>query len=246
MKYGRDIGVFILFLFTIFTASAQDEGKEDAVPYKELKKHIPAECRGLHRVKDVDDLLLQMYNNLDNNCLFTINASTLESIWGLPVLDFLNDKIRKDVLSRSNDLKKSYNIIFIKKRALSEFEYINIEESISYLQTPAPKRRYGGSIDEGMFPKYLPKPQIIHRNYIDNEIDIMHYPMRADDDIPFYRPQHTVYKPFSIYYWTNSSPHKKNILIIATLNTKLPTIYFFRDKKVLKTEQTPWYWRAID
>ena len=56
MKYGRHIGAFILFLFTIFTASAQDEGKEDTVPYKELKKHIPAECKGLHRVKDVDDL----------------------------------------------------------------------------------------------------------------------------------------------------------------------------------------------
>lgn len=34
MKYGRDIGVFILFLFTIFTASAQDKGKEDTVSYK--------------------------------------------------------------------------------------------------------------------------------------------------------------------------------------------------------------------
>ena len=41
MKYGRDIGVFIFFLFTIFTASVQDEGKEDAVSYKKLKKHIP-------------------------------------------------------------------------------------------------------------------------------------------------------------------------------------------------------------
>lgn len=244
MEYGRRIYVLAFLFFVIFAAAAQSE-KEEAVPYKELKKHIPAECKGLHRVKDVDDLLLQMYNNLDNNCLFTINASTLESIWGLPVLDFLNDKIRKDVLSRSNDLKKSYNIIFIKKRALSEFEYINIEESISYLQTPAPKRRYGGSIDEGMFPKYLPKPQIIHRNYIDNEIDIMHYPMRADD-IPFYRPRYTVYKPYSIYYWTNSSSHKKNILIIATYNTALPVIYFFQDKKVLKTEQNPWNWRAID
>lgn len=50
MKYGRDIGVFIFFLFTIFTASAQDEGKEDALPYKELKKHIPAEYRVLHRI----------------------------------------------------------------------------------------------------------------------------------------------------------------------------------------------------
>ena len=71
MKYSRNIGVFILFLFTIFTASAQDEGKEDAVPYKELKKHVPAECRGLHKVKDIDDLLLQMYNNLDNDCLLS-------------------------------------------------------------------------------------------------------------------------------------------------------------------------------
>ena len=87
MKYGRHIGAFILFLFTIFTALAQGEGKEDAVPYKELKKHIPAECRGLHKVKDIDDLLLQIYTNIDSHCIFDIPMETLERIWGIPLFD---------------------------------------------------------------------------------------------------------------------------------------------------------------
>ena len=95
IKYSRDIGVFILFLFTIFTASAQDEGKEDAMPYKELKKHISAECRRLHKVEDIDVLSLQMYNNLDNDCLFIIRTSVLEGVWGLPVLDFLRKNIKR-------------------------------------------------------------------------------------------------------------------------------------------------------
>ena len=86
MKYGRHIGVSILLLFTIFTASAQNEGKEDAVPYKELKKHIPAECRGLHKVKDIDDLLLQIYNNIDNQCMFNIATDKLEKILNIPII----------------------------------------------------------------------------------------------------------------------------------------------------------------
>ena len=110
MRYGRDIGVFILFLFTIFTAAAQSEG-ENAVPYQKLKKHIPAKCKGLHKVKDIDDLLLQMYNNLDNDCLFIIRTSALEDVWGLPVLDFSRKNIKKSdekkTISRSAELKKN-------------------------------------------------------------------------------------------------------------------------------------------
>ena len=43
----------------------------------------------------MDDLLLQMYNNLYNDCLFIIRTSVLEGVWGLPVLDFSQKNITK-------------------------------------------------------------------------------------------------------------------------------------------------------
>ena len=200
----------------------------------------------------IDDLLLQMYNNLDNDCLFIIRTSVLEDIWGLPVLDFSRKNIKKSdekkTISRSAELKKNYNMIFInKERTYSEdaIEYINVDESIPYLQTPASRRYYGGSIDEGMFPKYLPEPQIIYRNYNERLLHKNIYPKKPGD-VSFYRPKYTVYKPYSLYYWADNASRRNNILVIATQTTALPSVYFLRNKKVLKTEQIPWNWWAID
>ncbi|MFC0035132.1 hypothetical protein [Cardiobacterium valvarum] len=49
MEYGRRIGVLAFLFFMRFAAAAQSAG-EQAMPYKKLKKHIPAKCRGLHKV----------------------------------------------------------------------------------------------------------------------------------------------------------------------------------------------------
>lgn len=119
MKYDRHISVFILFLFTIFTASAQDEGKEDAMPYKELKKHIPAECQGLHKVKDIDDLLLQMYYNIDTYCLFNIKTDDLQQLWGLPVINLVTKGLpsgeRDKVIHKYEKIRKYHPGFFVVK-----------------------------------------------------------------------------------------------------------------------------------
>ena len=147
MKYGRDIGVFILFLCTIFTASAQDEGKEDAVPYKELKKHIPAECRGLHKVKDIDDLLLQIYDNIDDlllqiydnidsHCIFDISIEALERIWRIPLFDGSTYKSiyagEDGLLENASTLYMEKNYMYGYDKALKEKLYYSIHYTKAY------------------------------------------------------------------------------------------------------------------
>jgi len=163
MKYGRHIGAFILFLFTIITALAQDEGKEDAVPYKELKKHIPAECKGLHRVKDMDDLLLQMYYNIDTHCLFNIKTDDLQQLWGLPVINMITKGLpsgeRGKVIHNYEKLRKHHPGLFIAKDEYSFKGKHNTQLFVSSGESfDKTNCGYGGSISRGIFPKILPNP----------------------------------------------------------------------------------------
>ena len=45
-------------------------------------------CKNLGKVGDLDDLLFQMYSNLDSHCLFEMPVGELERIWGIPVYDY--------------------------------------------------------------------------------------------------------------------------------------------------------------
>ena len=80
MEYGRRISVLAFLLSITFAAAAYDEWENNPIPYKDLKADIPAECRGLHKVKDIDDLLLQMYENIDSLCLFEIDEEKLANV----------------------------------------------------------------------------------------------------------------------------------------------------------------------
>ena len=46
--------------------------------HKELKNHIPTERIGLRKVKNIDDLLLQVHSNPDSQYLFKIPVEILE------------------------------------------------------------------------------------------------------------------------------------------------------------------------
>ena len=182
MKYGRDIGVFILFLFTIFSASAQDDGKEDAVPYKELKQHIPAECRGLHKVKDIDDLLLQMHSNLDSQCLFKIPVEILEKIWYLPIIDSGDFYALPD---SEKELIQKENNVFIQRDIHNSFCYIVVSDEV-YIS----KRIQAKEPPYKRFPKNLPPPRQEEFNFAGHSV----IRIRSLGDEKYYRQ-------FVMYYW---------------------------------------------
>ena len=212
MKYGRHIGAFILFLFTIFTASAQDEGKEDAVPYKELKKHIPAECRGLHKVKDIDDLLLQIYTNIDSHCIFDIPMETLERIWGIPLFDRPAYKSIYgewgDILDNASTLYMEKNYMYEHDKDLKGKPYY----SIHYTKTYGKKNSFfGGSLGRGFLPKNLPRPKVIESNFFGA---YPRHPSYVDEAYLKNRDNRLVGD--ATYYWVNHSCDANKPLIQAS------------------------------
>ena len=201
MKYGRNIGVFILFLFTIFTASAQDEGKEDAVPYKELKKHIPAECRGLHKVKDIDDLLLQIYDNIDSHCIFDISIEALERIWRIPLFDGSTYKSiyagEDGLLENASTLYMEKNYMYGYDKALKEKLYYSIHYTKAYGEKNS---FFGGSLGRGFLPKNLPRPKVIE------SIFFGHYPRQPSYvDEAYLKNRDNRFVGDAAYYWVNRS-----------------------------------------
>lgn len=53
-------------------------------------------CRHLHKVVDLYDLLKQMHDNLDSTCLFDIDPKQLERIWGLEIQGVTDSRVIRD------------------------------------------------------------------------------------------------------------------------------------------------------
>ncbi|WP_298643126.1 hypothetical protein [uncultured Cardiobacterium sp.] len=262
MKYGRNIGVFILFLFTILTASAQDEGKKDAVPYKELKKHIPAECKGLHKVKDIDDLILQMYENLDSRCLFIVPDNVLEKTWGIPVLDYDTDAKSEASIKRAKeiegDIDDGTNDVIYANRFHDCYQgrmmCFIINTTTHYERLLPEARILTGSIDKGEFPKLLPLPQVIRDQPKYDEFKIREQQAKngiykrikgspAAHGAPYnglklYIPSPTSYDVHSLYYWLNhDKSDDKLVLMLETSYLPLVKICLVDSAKILKDKE---------
>ena len=229
MEYGRRICVLAFLFFVTFAATAQGDGKEGAVPYKELKKHIPAECRGLHKVGNIDDLLLQMHENVNSLCLFKIKETTLESVWGIPIFNLAriseeDGKVRDDNILKYDYLYDKYPLFFITKSKLrgTDYEALSITKSDSYFRN---NLGFGGSLREGSFPKLLPKPIEVFRK---NEANTVHlYPPLDLSEPVYYISPNTVYKPYYYYYWNNEKRDPNlPVLILRTDYISAPIAIF--------------------
>ena len=86
IPYLFRLGIWLALLVSgVLSTHAADAGNPSL--YQRLS--IPTECRNLHKVTDIDDLIRQLYDNIDSYCLFDIAPGALEKIWGLPVFDFI-------------------------------------------------------------------------------------------------------------------------------------------------------------
>ncbi len=48
-------------------------------------------CEDLHPIKDLDDLLFQIYSHLDDDCLYAMPMAELSKKWGVKIISFTND-----------------------------------------------------------------------------------------------------------------------------------------------------------
>ena len=167
-------------------------------------------CKNLAKIKGIDDLLFQMYSNLDSYCLFEMPAGELERIWGIPVLDFTDSKYDKRF-----DAIDSLNTLYV--RRYDDYEQKQKRELIismtdTYVEKNTPF--WGGSIAQGQLPAQLPKPIVI------TPISDPNAPAPIFDfgfGLRFKEPEN-IYESSSYYIWLNKSerPEKFPALVIET------------------------------
>lgn len=213
---------------------------------------IQTACKNLHKVVDIDDLLKQMYDNLDSQCLFEMPTAELEKIWGIRIFDFVEfqntavNNLTPEQLEIYNpkfnqvieDVRQHFNnnnAIYLEKNGGGNFApSAKNNPEIIWFQihtTPAHRKAYSqytwfsGSVDLGQFPKYLPKPsEIILSEYI--RLNIPKPPVHHThyDPSSVEIPQDTVYQEDSQYIWRSAEPNSKlPALVIRTdEDTEIP------------------------
>lgn len=167
-------------------------------------------CKNLAKIKGIDDLLFQMYSNLDSYCLFEMPTEELERIWGIPVLDFTDSKYDKRF-----DAIDSLNTLYV--RRYDDYEQKQKRELIismtdTYVEKNTPF--WGGSIAQGQLPALLPKPIVI------TPISDPNAPAPIFDfgfGLRFKEPEN-IYESSSYYIWLNKSerPEEFPALVIET------------------------------
>ena len=228
ISYLFRLGIWLALLVSgVLSAHAADAGNTSL--YQRLS--IPAECRNLHKVTDIDDLIRQLYDNINSYCLFDIAPDALEKIWGLPVFDFIGKNEKE--LDRLNLQERRFDAendsLYIKRRIdnIYDIPILSIAMTESY---NIRNDGFGGNISEGKFPNLPLAPGIV--------TDIPPIPpsppIAQPDDPPIYIPEDTVYKEFTTYYWLNHDGDKeKPVLILDTLYIPRPAISFYKTAKPL-------------
>ena len=229
-RYLRCLSILLSLLAatSALTVHAADAGNESL--YQRIS--IPAECRNLHKVTDIDDLIRQLYDNIDSYCLFDIAPGALEKIWGLPVFDFIGKNGKE--LDRLNLQVRKFHAendsLFIKRRIdnIYNIPILGIAMTESY---NIRNDGFGGNISEGKFPDLPLAPGIVQPD----PLPPPHSPPIAQpDDPPISIPENTVYKIFTTYYWLNHDGDKeKPVLILDTLYIPRPAISFYKTAKPL-------------
>ncbi|SSY70422.1 Uncharacterised protein [Alysiella crassa] len=174
-------------------------------------QRVQAACKNLHKVVDIDDLLKQMYDNLDSQCLFEMPQEMLIQIWGIPVIDSMKEEVELN--------KQLENEIFNEKNTLYIYRTSNIKEingkvekfaSLHVYTSPKFKQvnlSFGGSLDKGQYPNILPPPFIKQlsleeinedgflTSFIENE--------KERSELQAKLPKQNIYQPNTRYYWIN-------------------------------------------
>lgn len=151
---------FILFSMLLFSSTF-------ALADSKAKTTTPTNhhCQNLSKIQDSDDLLYQMYSNIDSQCLFKMDTQALEKIWGIPILDFSQTQTDDGldlVRLRKEQLYQNYSIptLFLEKHGYGKEIYFTLDSNFPFRKLYPPN--YDGNIQEGKLPKFLIKPISYH------------------------------------------------------------------------------------
>ncbi|MFD1245099.1 hypothetical protein [Paralysiella testudinis] len=171
-----------------------------------------AACTNLKPVHSLDDLLLQLYNNLDSDCLFQMTAQELSFAWEIVVLEDWNIQDIDDVdmeKKRAISIAESSKIytddlsnLYITKGQVRNLDAIEIKGTRDYLF------KYSSFFKDGQFPPSLPTPYIIQRN-VEGSLFIETSNFFSENNI------FNNYKPLETYFWIGGISNLKISPIIV-------------------------------
>ena len=197
-------------------------------------------CKNLGKVGDLDDLLFQMYSNLDSHCLFEMPVGELERIWEIPVYDYTppTDTASEEVNRRNIKKRDEYAL----KRQADQDKYKRLhweviksndydpdnEGEIKNVVFEIFSARDYGVFMQGKYPKFLPPPIIkepeseyfMDPPYVNHEVEGYTPPTEFEKN-GFLPPSDTVYKQNTEYFWLNPGRDVKlPYLTLRTIRTR--------------------------
>lgn len=197
-------------------------------------------CKNLGKVGDLDDLLFQMYSNLDSHCLFEMPVGELERIWGIPVYDYTppTDTASEEVNRRNIKKRDEYAL----KRQADQDKYKRLhweviksndydpdnEGEIKNVVFEIFSAKDYGVFMQGKYPKFLPPPIIkepeseyfMDPPYVNHEVEGYTPPTEFEKN-GFLPPSDTVYKQNTEYFWLNPGRDVKlPYLTLRTIRTR--------------------------
>ena len=197
-------------------------------------------CKNLGKVGDLDDLLFQMYSNLDSHCLFEMPVGELERIWGIPVYDYTlpTDTASEEVNRRNSEEIDGYTL----KRQADQDKYKRLHWEVIKSNNYDPDNegeiknvvfeifsaKDYGVFMQGKYPKFLPPPIIkepeseyfMDPPYVDHELEGYTPPTEFERN-GFLPPSDTVYKQDTEYFWLNPGRDVKlPYLTLRTIRTR--------------------------
>ena len=197
-------------------------------------------CKNLGKVGDLDDLLFQMYSNLDSHCLFEMPVGELERIWGIPVYDYTppTDTASEEVNRRNIKKRDEYAL----KRQADQDKYKRLhweviksndydpdnEGEIKNVVFEIFSAKDYGVFMQGKYSKFLPPPIIkepeseyfMDPPYVNHEVEGYTPPTEFEKN-GFLPPSDTVYKQNTEYFWLNPGRDVKlPYLTLRTIRTR--------------------------
>lgn len=170
-----------------------------------------APCRGLKPYKNLDELLYQIYINLDSDCLFKMPVAELERVWDIKILsperaqgedayrlrtssDFANKPYKSD--KDAFYIKMHLGIVTTLQNMSKNTEKTN---QIDIIITEEYLKKYGTLFSEGNLPKLLPAPLSRRMPPLMTSHGNLRRPEQQKRKPEIMRPGYT-------YYWFNPAP----------------------------------------
>lgn len=198
------IAVLLLY-FVPATAVAEESASAVADPKTAL-------CKGLKPFTNLDELLYQIYINMESDCLFNMPVEELEKAWGTRMAAYPRDK---GLMSDYRPFESEKYGFYIKAPSKG----VRGQDSFKIFITEEYYDKYHTLFPDGKFPSLLPPPRIY------NNPDILISPQIPPPPQPAVLGEYRNL-PYMNYQWVNS--RKTQVIELYGYDYSVTNIHYTR------------------